>query len=286
MQLASEYFRYARMRYQIFLDKEAGKPKPWTDDETLQRHRFCNIFREDDRVTKWVKENVRDRYAGHPRLLQAVAIARWFNRQTTLERLLELDLLVNWNTEAFLYHMHHVRPIVTGAYMVKTPKGMDKHVGISWAIDHFIKDSEHLQARIEPGVTTLEGFCEVVGSYRYLGPFLSYEIATDLRHTPLLCDAPDIMTWANPGPGAARGINMVVHKKLNVITWSEEGRETMLQVMRELLAMSQDPNNWPSEWPKWEMREVEHTLCEFDKWSRPLMSHAGGAPKQRYNGVS
>jgi hypothetical protein len=25
---------------------------------------------------------------------------------------------------------------------------------------------------------------------------------------------------------------------------------------------------WPKDWPKLEMRDVEHTLCEFDKYER------------------
>jgi len=38
--------------------KEAGGPPPWTIDEILQKYRFCNVRRADDRVSKWLIENV------------------------------------------------------------------------------------------------------------------------------------------------------------------------------------------------------------------------------------
>jgi hypothetical protein len=33
-------------------------------------------------------------------------------------------------------------------------------------------------------------------------------------------------------------------------------------------------------WPIWEMREVEHTLCEFDKYMRVV--NGEGFPRGRY----
>jgi hypothetical protein len=48
-----------------------------------------------------------------------------------------------------------------------------------------------------------------------------------------------------------------------------------------LLSASRLEHNWPHEWPAWEMREVEHTLCEFDKYERARLGE--GRPKQRFN---
>ena len=129
-----------------------------------------------------------------------------------------------------------------------------------------------------------------------LGPFLAYEIVTDLRHTALLDRAPDIMTWANPGPGALRGARLLTHGP-------ERGRKGRLikgdlaqthEVMCDLMRRSQSVEYWPvvhgdavlhhesyrhqttdvlggsrtEDWPAWEMREPEMWLCEMAKYER------------------
>jgi len=40
--------------------------------------------------------------------------------------------------------------------------------------------------------------------------------------------------------------------------------------MGDLLQYSKSEELWPRDcgWPEWEMRDVEHTLCEFDKYER------------------
>src|SRR2546423_1636561 len=41
-------------RTAIHTKKEAGHPPPWTDDPVLREWSFCNVRREDDRVTRWI----------------------------------------------------------------------------------------------------------------------------------------------------------------------------------------------------------------------------------------
>jgi hypothetical protein len=40
--------------------------------------------------------------------------------------------------------------------------------------------------------------------------------------------------------------------------------------------------SWPTEWSDWEMRDVEHTLCEYDKYLR--CQSGQGKTKQKYEG--
>jgi hypothetical protein len=53
----------------------------------------------------------------------------------------------------------------------------------------------------------------------------------------------------------------------------------MRELMRELLHMSRDPQYWPAAWPAWEMREVEHWLCETSKY---VTAQSGARLKRRY----
>ena len=44
-------------RNRIYLAKEQGFPKPWSTNYVMQRTYFCNIHREKDRVTRWIRHN-------------------------------------------------------------------------------------------------------------------------------------------------------------------------------------------------------------------------------------
>jgi hypothetical protein len=96
-----------------------------------------------------------------------------------------------------------------------------------------------------------------------IGRFIAYEIITDLRHTRYLEHANDIYTWANPGNGARRGIMRVLFGKLKDVKLSDE---YCVERMKFLLNISKDYLN-PA-FPVLEMRDIEHTLCEFDKYER------------------
>lgn len=291
------FFRYAQIRYGVMINKDAGKPKPWTCDPTLQEYRFCNVFREDDKVTKWFRENIRDPLRNDPRVLLATFVFRLFNFVETGENMLlfgPVDPFVLFSTEGWGEHKETFRARVkdqkqkvTGAYMTKTPTGLDKVDGciqvVDWFIEHCHGDVEKQALEIERNGSSLQYLTEWIDESPFMGPFLSYEVVTDLRHTCLGRNALDILTWANPGPGAARGLSRLcgVHhdtlkreKKQDVVV--------MIELMQELLAASDEPHLWPFDFPDMEMREIEHTLCEFDKYER--VRSGQGRPRSRYNG--
>jgi hypothetical protein len=106
--------------------------------------------------------------------------------------------------------------------------------------------------------------------YPYMGPFMSYEIVTDLRHTYLLEDATDIDRWANAGPGAMRGLNRLTGRPLKFTStlhpWQDEMFDLFCIAKEERL----DGDYVFPDWFRFEMREIEGGLCEFDKYSRIL----------------
>lgn len=287
----AEFFNYAELRERIRINRENGLFPPWTNDPILQQYRFCNIFREDDKTTRWFRENIRDELNGSPNVLLATAAFRWFNRIEIGEILLapEIGLVNNagnWDSTA-AYHliMEHFPdgPWTTGSYIIMTPKGMNKLDGVLWCIDQFAKDAEHLGCRMEGEEASLEGVWEVLQTYPFLGQFMAYEVVTDLRHTYLLDEAEDINTWANPGPGAARGLSRIYFNNTHEFNRQRlVDRQEMMYRMQDLLRLSREKQYWP--WPErpWEMREVEHTLCEFDKYQRAKSGQGRPRQKGRY----
>jgi len=80
----ASFFDFCIEREKIRGRREAGFPPPWTGDEVLQRGRFLNVFREDDKGTKAVLRFAEPCQDKLPRLIHALFFARWCNRDTTL----------------------------------------------------------------------------------------------------------------------------------------------------------------------------------------------------------
>lgn len=284
-----KFFAYATERYNIMLRKQEGKPAPWTEDKILRQYRFCNVFREDDITTRWFKANVRDELFYDPEVVMATIIFRWFNKIETGERLLgpeenRLKLFTGFHPDEIRQRLQGVKPILSAAYMIKTPDGMNKLEGLLWCFERAARVAFSLgQDWLERvGEVTLQQAHSELTKLPYMGDFMAYEVITDLRHTALLQDAPDIMFWANPGPGAARGLDRMCGLELGTLKrGTARDRDTMFFLMRQLLELSGDPSLWRGDFPAWEMREVEHTLCEFDKYERTRLGQ--GTPKQKYS---
>ena len=120
--------------------------------------------------------------------------------------------------------------------------------------------------------------------HRYIGwgPFMAYEVVTDLRHTRYLKDAHDIYSWANAGPGAIRGLNRLYGRNLEAKPHPRQTNEEMHTLMQDLNRLT-DPgfaSTFPGEL-RFEMRDVEHTLCEFDKYERVRLGE--GKMRSKYD---
>ena len=82
------------------------------------------------------------------------------------------------------------------------------------------------------------------------------------------------MTWANPGPGAKRGLNRIYDRALN----KQMKSNLFITEMQDLLELS--PDFIHGQVPSLEMRDIEHSLCEFDKYERVL--NGEGKPRSIY----
>lgn len=277
------FFYYARERYRIMLRRGQGMPPDeWTADPILRQCRFCNVFREDDKVTRWIKSNVRDPLEFGPEIIPAIAACRLFNRVETLQILKKVFLRYGWNEQQARRRLDKYAspPYIGAAYMVKSPTGLSKLEGLYRIIEPFNLFKNELYAQMQ-GVTKLQAAHRIWMDFPFIGCFLAYEIVTDLRHTTLLRNATDIDSWANAGPGAAKGLGWVAYGDPKRFRYtSAKDQDLLCKGMKELLKASKSRVNWPSHWPSWEMRDVEHTLCEVWKYARCM--YYGQRLKQKY----
>jgi len=294
------FWYWVRERHSIYKKRKAGEPAPWTEDPILKTYRFTNVYRELDRTTLWFKDNVRNPLYHYPEVLLATVVFRWFNRIETGELLLntqstehqertQYGLFEWWDTDIARSTLTGHTPIVTGAYIIKTPDGYDKLNGVLWCIDAFRQHYSTYQGRRyqyeelaadlinRPEHHSLEDMWKWLINFPFMGPFMAYEVVTDLRHTALQNQARDMSTWANAGPGAMRGLNRIAGRPLEY----RSAKHGWQREMRDLLAEANYPRI-DGTFPAFELREIEHSLCEFDKYARVKLGE--GAPRQRYNG--
>ena len=81
------FFDFCRQRELVRIRRESGAPPPWSNDPVLQRGRFLNVFREDDRGSKAIVRFAEALSDDLPRLVHALFFARWCNSQPTLDAL-------------------------------------------------------------------------------------------------------------------------------------------------------------------------------------------------------
>lgn len=264
-------------REQVRVLKEAGEPKPWSTNLIFQNTRFCNIRREDDKVTRWIKTNWRDPYSTNPNLAFAMCLARVVNWPDTLTH---LGFPLEWVPSSFVAKMDSLssggkNKIWGGAYMVTggySAGGETKQVIMARVLEVAFKNCRAFN-REDWTEKTLQGAFDVISATPGLGTFLSAQVIADLKYTPLLADAPDWQTFCAPGPGSTMGLNFLhgrpPTKSIDEAQFSEEVN-TLSDWLRsfgiELTA-----------------HDTQNCLCEFSKYVR--IKYLGGRAKTGYRGA-
>lgn len=273
-------------RHSIFINRfEKKLPKPWTDDPIFQQYKFTNAFRQLDKGTIALKEMLMRRLVNdHDLLFFNVVWYRLFNWYEHAQELgfCRYQTLENYIEKRFRTH----KKIFTGAHMTTGVSCENKHETYLRACRK-VWDRRHIFSASIRQMTTMEEVFNLLLELYMVGRFVAYEIACDLRFTTLLENATDKLTWANMGPGAQRGLKRLgmAYKK------QEHGLASMNRIYEELPSIlnAQVLQHYKLivashkyKDPPFELREVEHSLCEFDKYQRVKMGE--GRPRSKYNG--
>lgn len=270
------FFRFINFRHRIYVRKEMGLSKPWSDDPIFQNWKFCNIFRRLDKTTVWLIDNVINPHIDDDPtdLMFNLFAFRAYNRPETYQ------YLGGWVQGSYNAEVeeHELEPyvakgnqLISGAYMLRGYKGQAKWQSIPAALEKIWDSKRSLYEAIRRE-KTLENACESIraGKYWGWGPFTAYQVALDMTYSPVLGDAEDLNTWCAFGPGAMRGIS---------ILYPGIKKSQMIERTQNLLAMS--PEYLAPHVPALNLQDIEFSLCEYGKYER---IKNGGRGKERYNG--
>lgn len=281
-------FYWVKERENIRLTRKAGEPKPWTADPILKTRRFCNVRREDDTVTVWIREQIRERFAGHPLLWFMLCVGRQINWPETLAELIATpkawpgddDFEPGFMTEALKARETAGKQVYTGVYTIHAPqeKGTSKHphvaekvLGNLWlARDRF---NEYFAGASLKGRPNLQKTHAMISGFLGWGPFMAYQAVVDMRFTALLDYAEDVDRWAAAGPGTIRGLNRI-HGRHKDTKLSQE------QALAELRAAYRVVPDITG--VEMDFSDVPNIFCEVDKLIR--RKNGEGDLRQKYPG--
>jgi len=300
----AEFFGFINERHRVFLKKEAGEPKPWTDDLPLQQFKFTNVFRELDRGTIALRRMIEAHWridlgsggAGYPvpagqfspenvgLLLWNIMWYRLFNLDT---HAVDPGFCVDPDHLAARLRRKKIygEKVFTAAHMTVGKAGISKLEFMLPTTVAIYEDRDKLVelCRERPN---LRDVWKHIMRYMGIGQFIAYEMVTDFRwYDSILGDANDIMFWVNIGPGCKRGLRRLgLAENMRSISMLWELAPDYLEghVISHHSKFT-DVHDMTLAWPPFELREVEHSLCEFDKWCRTR--HGEGRPRQRYAGA-
>lgn len=276
--------------YRRFVQK---LPFPWTKDYIMQHERFTNIYRELDPGTQYVINEILEIDAPKPDKIFNTMLYRLIGRSEThaalgFQRLASFD---SDHLEKSLKNMRSTKdkPLFTAAYMVSAYTKMgskDKIENVSRLFAQLHQEFYNFYNRIELCRNPSDVYDVLRSAYGF-GNFLAYQVLVDLLYpleiynkAPLLPYSHD--DWASAGPGAKRGITMLLkeHVKvdnLSVMCWLRYIQD--LEFNRLGLDFPYLTDNQGKSIDI-SLANIQNCLCEFHKYVK--ISEGTGRGRRRF----
>lgn len=275
-------------REEVRRAKERGDEKPWSQDWVFQQTYFCNVRREDDRVTRWIRGNWSPDKIGWDDYEYAMVVARFLNwpetlakftpsmakgpdlRPESIQHVIERESIYGkvWGN-AYVVTTHGI-PMGKAAYLCQRvlPAVYDRVGAARW---------RRAYAGSPPSLALRhEDYMQLEG----LGSFMAAQVIADLKNTPNhpLYEAEDWWTWSAPGPGSLRGLGWFFGRKIRESEYSvrmEEVRDYLVMQHSSVAEILTDGGGV-------NMQDLQNCLCEYDKYMR--VRTGAGRSKRGYPG--
>lgn len=274
------FLEFMRKRENLRLQKEAGRPWPWSDDSILNEYKFTNVKRENDRTTKWMREHWTRINDNGPwgEIIFNCAVFRYFG---TVEFAQSIGWIREWQPFEILEIAEARRRrgerVFTGAYIIPT-LGLrgSKARAVIFGVLSPLWDARNSLAKVAELTQSWQAVAlEMRGLPGFGGTgFMTKEVLQDVMQTPVLRNAKDKNTWCPAGPGARRGLNRIYGFELE----KQRPEADLLREMLHLFGLARGHDQLGH--INFELHDIQFQLCEFDKYERTRLGE--GRPKSRY----
>lgn len=276
------YWINARDAMRVMKEEMPGATPPWSTDPNMANVRYCNVHREDDRVTRWIRDNWRTPNAQSPLLTLGMVTARMINWPDTLDMIGfpkgEFDVWATYSKEMMRFAAQDGDKVWTSAYTISTcGRKMNKE---DYVFDHVlasVADLGIINWTSHDGTEVyLSNAHRLLTSIDGLGSFLSAQVVADLKNTPghPLKRAVDRKTWCAPGPGSLRGLAAYWGAPIKPATFQRSIKEAYDETMEFVDTPSVGDID---------MQDFQNTLCEFSKYIR--VKEGDGRVRNKYRAV-
>jgi hypothetical protein len=273
-------------REAIRLARENGHSAPWTKDRVLDKYKFTNIRRSDDRVSQWVIDKLITPNSERADLWFTLLIARLINWPPTLQALIDKRVIPctpqEFDADMFEHTLERIKndgkKVYSGAYMLyptkMEPGGNKSRAVAKYIIGSAVENAESINSSLwEAGATTIERFVAELSKCFGISTFIAGQVAADLTYALGHLDtAEDLYSYAPVGPGSSRGLNYLLGKS-PYATWKQKEFNAELSIVfseiidkLEIVDMT--------------LHDVQNCMCEFSKYCRAVLSE--GKPKTNY----
>lgn len=266
-------FSFMAERHRIFNRRVAGEPRPWTEDEILDNYPFTNVFRIYDRTTQYILRHViREGSQDLHEACFRVILFRFFNKIGTWKflrsRLGELtwrdydvkryEEVLSAASQAIYGHAYILPAPTLGA-----PSNIANHLRL---IELLMEENLPEQLLRFRYLKDAHGWLSLFPS---MGDFTALQLLLDLNMLPFFGFSED--EWVALGPGAIACIRKIFGPTVRGREY--EAFKYLYESQHEHFSRLGIP---PDRRPRLcanrrtgvTMVDLEHSLCECDKYSR------------------
>jgi hypothetical protein len=261
----------AAERQRIFRARLRSVPEPLTSDTVLRTFKFTNAYRASDRTSQYlIRHVIYDRKRSWRDTFIRVLLFKLFNRIETWEAIGEeigdvtaATFDVNRIGAILGSALRRGEPIYSAAYIMPSAQTFGsrrKHENHLRLLAAMVKDQADV--KLAAASSMREAF-EVLVAYPSIGPFLGYQLVTDLNYTPDIYFHEDEFVAA--GPGALDGLMKCFSdpgdlSTADIIRWT---METQARQFEERDIAFEDLWDRPLQ-----LIDCQNLYCEVDKYAR------------------
>ena len=279
------FFYYMNEREKVRIKKESGQPWPFTEDKILQRYKFTNVLRENDRASRWFIKNWALPHKDLPLEIQLYncGLFRYFGT-------IDFASTVGYQTAG--HNPQHIistasdmlnrgLKVFTGAYVITNGGIPDNKENV--VVNHYLKalwDNAPKLVAIAKETKSWQAVAEKMMKLPGWGGtgFMTKECLSDAMFTSVLEECVDRNTWSPCGPGARRGLNWLHDREEDHKCKDSQ----FLEEMKELFEMCPScfEDHMPRVGEKFDLHAIQFALCEIYKYQKVL--NGLGKPRSGY----
>ena len=264
------YWKFAKIRQDIFMCRVKNLTPPWTKDPVLSTYRFTNVYRASDRVSQYLIRNVI--YKGKQTLEEVffrILLFKIFNRINTWKLLIKKigtptwdNFKINTYIKIFDEAVRNGQTIYSSAYIMPSPifGKKKKHQNHLQLIEYIMKN------KVPKNIAKAKKLDEVFNILRgcpSFGDFLAFQFTIDLNYSTII-NFPESQ-FVVAGPGAKDGMKKCFADNANM---------SASDIIRAVTDMAVNEFNrlelsFKSLWGRpLQPIDCQNLFCEVDKYSR------------------